>query len=293
MKIDEDFYFEESNPKRVAIYCFLIIIGLILAGLAFFHFRDETLTRVVDVTIELGQPVPTDISIFMRGPDIEEFTLDTSNVRVDEYGNTDSVGEYSFRVTNSGRTLRGRILVVDTTPPTVETFDLIVGLNEAFEAEDFITSCFDLSGVCFAEFATDSYRNLSDNLGNHTLSIIVSDRFDNYVTLRVNLTVSADASLSNLRAANLEVARLLPADANWDNTFAFRFERGKFEDSEELDEFFLAIANANLQERFEESIRDVTTIAIYNRYNFIIGLAVRVDFTDGTRIYVDNISMSE
>ena len=294
MKIDEDFYFEESNPKKVVIYCLLILVGLVIAGIAFFNFREDTLTRVLDVTIELGEPVPTDIAVFMRGPDIRLFTLDTSNVRVDEEGNTDSVGEYSFRVSHQGRTLRGRIIVVDTTPPTVETFDLIIGEGETFTAEDFISSCFDLSGACFAEFARESYRDLNSRLGNHTLSIVVSDQFENSVTIRVNLTVDADASLSNLRAADLEVDRLLPADSNWDNTFTFRFTRGKFENSNELDDFFLAIANENFNERFEgRTISDTTTIAIYNQHNFIIGLVVRVDFTDGPSIYIDNITLPE
>jgi len=287
--IDEDFYYEESNPKKVFLHCLIIlfVLGTIIG--AFYYFRTQNTTRTLTVTIELGDQIPNDISVFMRGPNLETYRLDVANIPVDEEGNTNSVGEYSFRVISNYQTLRGRVYIVDTTPPTAEVHNLIIGLEEIFEAEDFLISCFDLSGACFVEFANESYENLNETLGTHNLSIIISDRFDNSITKEVTLTVNEDSSLSNLRANDLEASHIYPNDPNWNNTFTFRFERGMFEDNYQLDDYFLEIANADLSSRFDQPIRDTITINIYNKHDFIIGLVVRVDFTDGTRIYLENI----
>ena len=286
---DEDFYYEESNPKKVALYCFLILVVLAIIATAFYFYRQQTLTRVVNVTIELGNPIPDDISVFMRGPGINNFTLDTSNVRVDEYGNTNTVGEFSFRVSHGGTMLRGRVFVVDETPPTAEVFDLIIGIDDQFTAEDFIASCYDNSGVCFVEFARESYQELNTRLGNHQLSIIISDQFDNSITKRVNLTVERDSSNSNQRTADLNPVRLYPEDNNWDETFTLKFTRGLFENSEELDDYFLMIVNEDFNARFNDPISEIVTMSIFNQYDFVIGLVVRIDFENGRSRYISNL----
>jgi len=286
--MDEDFYIEETSPKKIFFICLFILVAISLLVGYLYYNTDLQIVRSRDLTIELGDKLPTNISKFLRGRDLSDWTIDVSTVSVDEEGNTDAVGEYSFTARKDSNTRRGKIFVVDTTPPVVETQDLTVGVNEEFDIEDFILSCEDLSGSCFYEYAKEEYYTLNETEGTSEVSIIVKDAHDNQVVVKAILTVKEGASLSNTKAADLEVYRTYPRYEDWDKTFTFKFEKGIRDNSDVLNTKFLEIVNTDYSDKFNKPVKERTNLIAYNRFGFALGISVRLEFEDGEVVFVTN-----
>ena len=284
--IDEDFYIEESNPKKI-FFTSLFILFLIGLGLgAYYYLNQKGIIKLKTVTIELGDSVPTDISYYLNGQNTREYILDTTAVHVDENGKTDSVGEYSYKVIKGTTEKRGKIFVKDTKPPEVTLLELTVGLNEEFEVDDFAASCIDLSGACFLEYAKDKDSFLASEEGTYELSIIIKDRFENKVTKTTKLIVSKEASLSDIKASDMEVSAIYPQDENWNKTYTKKYNKGFTENDEIFDAEILELSNESFDDNYEEKIVNQTLLTIYNKYNYVIGFSVKLEFENENIIYV-------
>ena len=62
--MDQDFYFEESNPKWVTIIIVILVIAGLGAGYYFYKEYKKQVVKVKDVTIELGSKPSEDISSY-------------------------------------------------------------------------------------------------------------------------------------------------------------------------------------------------------------------------------------
>lgn len=95
--MDQDFYFEESNPKWVTIIIVILVIAGLGAGYYFYKEYKKQVVKVKDVTIELGSKPSEDISSYASGA-TEEYILSLPDNLVNEEGNTYMVGEYSYKI---------------------------------------------------------------------------------------------------------------------------------------------------------------------------------------------------
>lgn len=286
--VDEDFYIEESNPVKVFFTCLLILflIGA-LAG-AYYYFYVYNNISLKNIEVELGAKVPSDISNFVKRGNYEGWTLDVSKVHLDENNNTDSVGEYSYKISKDDKELKGKIIVKDTTPPTVEVGELTVGINENFRVDEFIIKCEDLSGACFPEYADDKQEEYIKEEGTYEITLRITDKYDNEVIKKTKLTVSKNFSLSDTKASDKTVASVYPVDKNWDGSFTIKFAKGIEDESDEFEKAVLEIANRDFQKDYEEEIAEQDLLTIYNKYNYVLGFSVKLELSSGKVIYVTN-----
>lgn len=105
------------------------------------------------------------------------------------------VGKYHYSVTCGSKTLENKeIEVKDTLAPVVEVKEVIVTPNTTITPEDFIENIEDAS-VCTSKFKDDVN---TENIGNYTVEIEVSDAYENTTVIEANLIVSENAPASYL-----------------------------------------------------------------------------------------------
>ncbi len=282
---DEDFYIEESNPKRVflTILFILFVLGM-LGGVYYFYFY-HNVVKTKSVTIELGSQVPDNINYYVKGKKPVGYKLDITNVSVDESGNTNSIGEYSYKIIKGSIIKKGKIFVKDTVAPEVTVKDLTVGLKEDFEPEDFVETCEDLSEICLVMYDKETDETLSENEGEYTVTLNIKDKYGNSVKKKAKLIVSANASLKQIKTSDLEVASVYPIDKNWNNTYTVKFDQGISEEDSSYESKILELANRDFSEEYDKEIKNQTLLIIYNKYNYVLGFSIRLEFEDET-IYV-------
>lgn len=284
--MEEEILIEESNPKKVlkALFGIIFVTGIFI-GLYYFYFYHEEI-KVKNITVELGEKLITDVNYYIKGDKEYNFEIDISNVSVDENGLTDSVGEYSYKIFVNEDELKGKIFVEDTTPPLVELKELKVGLNEEFDPHDFIVSCSDLSLICDVYYHKKSDEKLNENEGVYTLTLEIKDRYGNTTLKDATLKVNKEYSLSKLKAGDNEVFKVYPQDDNWNNTYTVKFDEGLFEEDDDFEIELLNLTNYDFSKLFEESIVNQTLLTIYNKYNYVLGLSMKVELDNGKIIYV-------
>ncbi len=285
--IDEDFIIEESSPLKVLFSAMLFILILSVLGAIYYFYFYEQPIRLKKIEIELGDAPSLDVNDYLKNSGNYEFELDLSKLSLDENGKANSIGEYSYEVISDDESYRGKIYVVDTTPPDVELKELIIGLNEEYELDDFLDKCFDHSVICYVDYANDKDEFLNKTEGTHQLELKISDKHGNSTTKTATLIVDKNASLSDFKASNEEISNITPNDENWDGTYTFKFEKGVLEDSDESEAEILRLSNAEISSLFEEKILKQELIIIFNKYNYILGFSLRLEFKD------KNIYLSE
>ncbi len=283
---DEDFYIENSNPVKVFFTCLFILFFIgALAG-AYYYFYIYNNISLRNIAIELGEKIPGDIAAYVKRGSYQGWNLDTSLVHLDENGNTDSAGEYGYKVTKDDKVLKGKVIVKDTTPPTVEVGELIVGVNENFSVDEFIIKCDDLSGACFPEYSDDKQEEYVKEEGTYEIVLRITDKYDNEIIKKTKLTVSKNVSLSDMKASDQTVASVYPIDKNWDQTFTIKFDKGIKDESDKFEKSVLEIANRDFQKDYEEEIIEQYLLTIYNKYNYVLGFSVKLELENGKVIYV-------
>ena len=284
--IDEDFYFEESNPKKVFLTCLFIFFFLGIGAGAYYYFSGRNNINLKKIAIELGDKVPSEISTYIKSGNYQGYSLDVSGIHVDENGNTDSVGEYSYKIIKENKVLKGKIIVKDTTSPIAEVQELTVGLNEDFDVEEFLISCEDLSEVCYTSYSNSKQEEYINEEGTYEISLKITDKYNNEIIKKTKLIVSKNASLRGLKAADKTVTNIYPVDKNWNQTYTVKFEEGISEDDVEFETKILELASRDFESEYEEKIINQTLLTIYNKYNFVLGFSVKLEFEEGKIIYV-------
>lgn len=284
--VDEEFYFEESNPKKVLLTILLIlfVFGIFVGG--YYYYDKQNNVKLKTVTVELGGALSTDINDYIKSGKTDGYTLDLSSVYTDDDGILNSVGEYSYKLKKGNIVKKGKLFVKDTTPPIVEVQELTIGLNEEYDLSDFLTSCTDLSEVCNVSFKNDKYYDLSETEGTHEVTLIINDRYNNEVTKKTKLIVSKDYSLKDVKSTNDEVSAIYPLDESWDKTYTVKFDKAISEDDEGFDSKILELVNRDFNALYDEEIKEKTMLTIYNRYNLVIGFSMRLEFVSGKVKYV-------
>ena len=289
--MDQDFYIEDSSPIK-AIIAIIFFIGLIVASIYyFFNYRKENVVKLKDVTVELGELLPTDINTYIVSGNPDSYTIDLSNVSVDETGKTNSTGEYSYRIKKNSNIKKGKIYVKDTTKPEVEVEELTVGVNESFEVSEFVSECKDLSLPCNVKYKNIKDEDLNQKEGSYEVDIIITDSENNSITKSVRLNVSGTNTFAKKKEANLKFDHLSDDDSNWDKTYTLKLEKALNENSLEFHEKFDLISSKEYE--FKKEVESKTILVAYNRYEYAIGFSIRITFKDGSVIYVTSSNATE
>ncbi len=289
--MDQDFYIEESSPIKV-IFALIIFAGLIAGGIYFYlDYKNKDNIKLKSVTVELGEKLSTDIKDYITGNNIEGYTLDVTNVSIDENGKTSSAGEYAYKVKKGSIIKKGKLYVKDTTKPLFEIEDLTVGVNEDFNPNDFLTKCTDLSLPCTVKFKKVKDLELNKNEGTYKVTLIISDAAGNEVTKESKLTVSGENTLQKKKASLLEFDHLSEEDSAYDKTYTLKLDKALNEESIEFND---ALNKVSMKEySFNKEVTDKKILIIYNKYNYVIGFSTKVTFDDGSILYITKDNATE
>lgn len=290
--MDQDFYFEESNPKWVTIIIVILVIAGLGAGYYFYKEYKKQVVKVKDVTVELGSKPSEDISSYASGA-TDGYTLSLPDNLVNEEGNTYMVGEYSYKIKKGDSTKRGKIFVKDTTAPNVTVKEITVGVNEEFEPFEFLDSCDDLSLPCKTSYKKDSYAKLNEKAGKYDLEIVVEDKYGNKVSKDVVLNVSETESLLSLKQNDDVVVSMTPEDKDWNKTYTYKFPKAVPSDGDEYEGKFLEINSMDFSSKFDKKITNQYSITTYNKYGYAIGISVKLFFEDNTTQYLTESDLKE
>ena len=283
--MDNDFYFEDSNPKKVVAF---VLVLLILLGAGGYYFYKEYYNKVIkinDVIIELGEKPSEDLSVYAKG-NTDGYTLKLADNLANEEGVTYLAGEYSFRLVKGDVSKKGKIYVKDTTPPVVTVKKITVGVNEKFSPYEFLETCDDLSLPCTTSYKKESYATLNKAAGEYNLEIVVEDKYGNKTTKDVTLEVSETESLLSKKQLDFTVASMTPKDDDWKDVYTYKFERCVDGESDEYEKKFLEINTLDFSSLFEKKIVNQYSITLYNQYNYVIGISVKLFFEDNTTKYL-------
>ena len=170
--------------------------AILLIGLTFttgFYYERNINMKLEDITIELGEKLPEDITRYVELMRTNNNLTMESNVPLDDEGHTSMIGEFSYylvyiddfnkfsKLTN----VKSMITVVDTIKPTITIKE-----NSKFkygsklEATD-VAECFDLSG-CEMYFEEEIDTNKS---GEYEIKVVAVDGGENTTSSSAKITI--------------------------------------------------------------------------------------------------------
>lgn len=186
----------EPKKKKGNKLIFVIIIVLLIAAVGvgvyiFLNMSNKPTSVSVTpkaVEIEAGSEVSSNITDYadFSGINSANCTLDTSSIT-----DVNSVGsEYPFTITCGASTYNGTAKIVDTTAPVAVLAPVTVQVGGSVSAEDFVSSCNDVSG-CSYSFANEATVNgYLNTAGNYHVDINIKDAAGNQITSEGTLIVT-------------------------------------------------------------------------------------------------------
>lgn len=293
--MDQDFYFEESNPRKtkVVIICLVFVFVLVL-GILFYARTRYTLNIKKDLKFEVGTVLSNDVRDFVKNKVVDEddYTMMFSGVQQED-GILNKVGDYTFKIKYKNITKIGHIKVIDTVAPKVEVSDLTVGVDEEFLPDDFVTLCDDYSKPCKVEYVNGDSENLNKKVGSYKLEIRVSDSANNSIKKEVTLNVKEGFNLTKMKEADLNIHHIEPAFDDWKKEMIIKFSKGY--DPNEIDESdayteLMEVSGSDLHNYIDplyinNLITDSQFVEVYNKYGLIIGYAIRIKLDNGLTLY--------
>lgn len=193
---------KNRKPINTPLLIILVVVLIACVGFGIYYFLTTSKSKTPAITItpiltnvELGKEIANDPSLYAKitGVSVSSCTVNTNL-------NSSKVGTYEYTVTCGNKTSPAQTVVVeDTTPPIVETKEVIVVPNTPVTAEDFILNVEDASYDLkddttkpTIEFEDGETVDTSSE-GEQNLSIVVSDVYENEIAVKVKLTVSNNA----------------------------------------------------------------------------------------------------
>ena len=141
--------------------------------------------------------------------------------------------------------------------------DLTVGVNEEYNAYDFVNTCTDLSMPCIVSFKDANDGDLSSKVGNYKIEIIISDNANNKVNKTVKLTVKEGYSFKEIKEKDFNVDHTSNDKSNWNNTYTIKFEKALEEESTEFNELLESYGIKEFS--YDKNIKEKEIIVIYNK----------------------------
>lgn len=293
--MEQDFYFEESNPRKTKRIIFiLILVFLLIVGGLYYYRSKYTLNIKKNLKYEVGTVLPTDVREFVNNKVIDEtdYTLLMTSISTED-GVLNKVGDYTYKIKYKNVTKTGKIKVVDTVAPRVEVEELTVGVDEDFLVDDFVKVCEDYSKPCKVEYDDESDSKANEKEGDYNFKIKVSDSAGNMVKKDVTLHVKKGYNSVDTKTSDLKIDHIDPEFADWNNDMIVKFTKAC--DPNEVDESdgygeLMDISGDDLHNYIDplymnNGIEDKQIIMVYNKYNLVIGYAIRVKLDNGLYLY--------
>ena len=279
--MEEEFYFEESNPKHVFIKCLIIlfIIGITIG--IFLYNKNNNVLKLKNIKINLGDELSTNIEDYIDGgiKYIDDYKLYLNDI------DTNKVGEYTYTVKYKKHKETGKIEIIDNKKPLVTASDnIIVGTDEELDLNMLISKRVDDSLPCNVSLKREKDLEKLKKEGVYNIDLIVSDAVGNKTNLTVEITSSDSETFSSLQLKDLEYYTNSENDDNIKHTLFISLDKAINEETHEYESLIRELSIMDFSEFVsdDEEIYDIKLITAYNKYSYVIGFQVLVTFTDGT-----------
>jgi len=277
--------------KIIAIlFVIAIIIGFVLFTINFIKTKSLDFQRMLEtkevVHIEYGDELPSIKVYFEEFYDYDEndFTIEYSKeIPLNEEGKTINEAEVTVTIKNEKKEFQSKLKIKDKTNP--ELVLKVVSKKEGtdLKVEEFIESCFDLSGECTYEFS----GVISMSVGTHEIKIKATDKHGNKTTIATTLTIVAKTTSIPTISCNKTIRSDL-------SDYIFTYEmtcedinNGKTENYDTKAQNKMNSEIATASNRSDWGDAGVVYVvgaydAIYNTNSQIIGYMVAIGLTDAS-----------
>lgn len=294
--MEDEFYFEESNPKRVKIIIAVLLVIFACACVLFIMARNKyTLSVRKVVEYEVGDKLSYNIKDYLYNNVIDEsdYKLTFSSF-ISKSEVLDTVGEYDYKVTFQGISKKGKIKVVDTKAPVVEIDRLIIGVDEELVLSDAISKCEDFSLPCQVDFVKESDADITKKAGVYEVPITISDHYGNKTKKTITVEVKENYNSISIKENDLNASYIDQEYMEWNNEFLVKFSKAYKDDHlDEIDEYDLILeATEGDMHRYldpiyaNNRIDKLEMVSIYNKYNYIIGITYYLELDNGKSFYI-------
>lgn len=186
----------KSAQKLQNNIALLSLITIIFVGGFFYWFTHRSTEKDFQplvVRVELGEALPYLASSYVKpgvGKDVDDlqYALDLSKVIIEE------PGEYEFTVTYKGVSKTGKVIVEDTTSPTLEIRNVTITEGQKYDASSFVESCKDFSG-CNYSFQDSETEKKYTTAGTYVVYVVATDAFQNTTTKQANLIIESQGNV--------------------------------------------------------------------------------------------------
>ena len=269
--MDEDFKDVTANSKKMGIIFVLIIVAIMMGGY-FFVFKPIYFS-VKTVEVELGSGKLSDYELNLG--------------KIDK----DTVGEYTYTITNKKITKKGKIVVVDTEAPTFTLQDMTIEEgDEDYFLGSFLATCEDKSKPCLVNLKNAKDESKFKTPGTYTIEIEVSDVYGNKESGKVNLTVVEKGKYTDPKSLDLEYASNSKKTETFDGLIYKKLEKAiEAQTDQARDESYVTTNHPGYKLVSSEIIE------LYNKSNYVIGYAIELKITNGKEkiVYVDSTKVLE
>jgi len=193
---------DEKPKKKSNKTAIFLIVVLLIAAVAFGIYYVLVLSKskssgvkstvvAKELNIELGSSLPTDLESYadITGFTKDQCSFDTSGIDVEQ------TGRYVVEIKCGTITGEAVIAIKDTKAPIVIAKKVYVQPNTTNEIKlsSFISSCVDSTECSYQlDSSVLPLTTLVQTVGNHKITIIVTDEYDNETIVETELVVTQD-----------------------------------------------------------------------------------------------------
>lgn len=282
--MDQDFLdVNKSGNKIVAAVIIFIILALIAFGYFFVYSKYKFTLKTIKH--EIGTPLSSDVNDYLRKKivDTSGYKLDISKVNIDE------IGEYEYKVKYNKIYKKGKIKVIDTTPPKFsikEKVELEVE-DDNFYMSDMLTSCIDVSMPCFVSLKNASDENKLNTPGDYKIDIVIEDLYKNKAYATVAIKVYEKGTLVREEEKDLLLASSSTELPGFNDEYYAKFDRAIMDDSDTIEDLIAEITIDSVETYTktnypEYKITNTEIVKMYNKSNYVIGLVVKITINNGS-----------
>ena len=189
----ERYLFKKLIKRITKILVFPIIIMFGLTFIMGFYYERNIYTKLNDITVELGDKLPEEITKYMSLiTDMSNLTIE-SNIPLTEEGNTKMIGKFAYYLAYNDVNYRYSVLtnakstitVIDTVKPEILVKkDIKIKYDGKLSPSD-VAECYDLSGCkMYIKEEIDTTKS-----GEYEVNIVATDGANNKSYAKAKLTV--------------------------------------------------------------------------------------------------------
>ncbi len=238
-----------------------------------------------EVIYEFGSTLEKNNDVYVSNSgELSDLSLNLEAIPVDEFDKLDVIGEFEYKVIYILKEYVGKVIVRDTTPPTVVTKNVYVARgSEPLKPELFIRSITDLSKQYVSEITNLKELNLN-KMGEYNVTISVKDINGNETTVTPKLFVLSSEYSNTYKMQDLNVSYNDKNDQNWDKTITEKFQSALTLDSALYKNALEKMQTFNWAKKIEElypgsQINSQEELTLYNQNDLIVGLTKKVNLT--------------